>query len=69
MKKLIGYVDPSNKLLRPVTRNYIKIGDYAKLKNGKIIKVRSLCYKHVYCDPYGMVAKKDIDTLMLVSNF
>lgn len=64
------YIEPSNELytlLCPVNRNWAKIGDYAKLKNGKIIEVRSLCYRHLYCKPYGMIAKKDIDTLMTLN--
>ena len=64
------YIEPSNELYKflfPVNRNSLNIGDYIKLKNGKITQVRSLCYIHVYCKPYGMIAKKDIDTILTLN--
>jgi|TARA_R110002124_G_scaffold281430_1_gene455746 hypothetical protein len=49
-------------------RNFLKIGDTVLMNNGNVIQVKSLCYNHIYCEPNGMVNKKDVDSI-ITTNF
>ena len=52
-------------VLAPVSRNYLRRGDKARMKDGEILTVRSLEFKE-FCseEKIGYIPKKDIDTVI-----
>jgi len=61
---------PCNGGLEPIDRNYIKIGDKVRMKNGDVLTVRSLEFREFISREFiseeriGFVLKKDIDTIL-----
>jgi hypothetical protein len=47
------------KYLYPSQRNYMKVGDYVKTNNGKILRIISLDFKSVFTNK-GEIKKRDI---------
>ena len=52
-------------LLAPVSRNYLRIDDKVRMKDGRILTVKSLEYREfVSKEEIGYIPKKDIDTVL-----
>jgi len=52
-------------VLAPVSRNFLRIGDKVRMKDGKILTVKFVEYTDFICEEIvGYIPKKDIDTVM-----
>ncbi len=54
----------NERVLSPVSRNYIKVGDWIRMKDGDITKVEFLEFLGVLTDDLGWVKKKDVDCIL-----